>query len=613
MSVPTAALTREDAEWAKTFVTLYKFLDNHPNSEKATLLLSTCRNAYLTANALFADIQELLGGASMSPLRSGCELVAQGSTDIEKLKKRFQESLGTVAQFDQKFVVWRTRQALMDSIRAQHHVFKEQHPIDAILIDDIISGADVGPADQPDGRSAELLKIDLSERSHLEPQFEALRKLRDILDAAARLGLSYSDGLVSPPAPQMTLIEEEEVTPKVPAEERTSVFCAGRLARICGWTATDQDSALQVRIEPTYARPHNAQALTPILISQDHQSVASAAVATLLREALYSAHAIALAKFKPNVSVPPMPAVFEIALPVPRPTLSGSAIQSLRLDRVLCSSAHRPPNHGKIALANLAVPVGRLNTTDYAFTDMAVSELIEADFNKAVHSAAEQGCLAIAFPEYSIPRAMHERLLDIANRNKLVVIGGFEGQWQTDKLCDEVFVAIPGEPRLYHQYKQSPSLEEPQPATFHHDGVLRLFCNSPIGDFAIIVCSDYLEAATFDAWTLDGPLPDVLFVIARNQYADLYKNFAIADSFRLYCCVAVCNVLDSDAGATSEGTFVVTPEKAAPVQLGSTVIVAGTFLSGISVHEISFEAIRARERGKPAKNFFAVPRSAQRT
>ena len=47
----------EDATWVRIFVTLYTFLGTQPKSEDATLLLSTCRHAYLTANAEFPDIQ----------------------------------------------------------------------------------------------------------------------------------------------------------------------------------------------------------------------------------------------------------------------------------------------------------------------------------------------------------------------------------------------------------------------------------------------------------------------------------------------------------------------------------------------------------------------------
>src|SRR4051812_41841242 len=116
MSTHTPAYTREDAEWARNFINLYKFLQSHPNSENATLLLSTCRNAYLTVNALFADVQVLLGGASMSPLRAACELLGQETPDATRVKARCKEALATNAQFDQKQAVWNDRRALMKSL-----------------------------------------------------------------------------------------------------------------------------------------------------------------------------------------------------------------------------------------------------------------------------------------------------------------------------------------------------------------------------------------------------------------------------------------------------------------------------------------------------------------
>lgn len=608
MSTNAPALTSEDAEWARNFVALHKFLKDHPKSEDATLLLSTCRNAYLTVNALFADVQALLGGAAKSPLRAACELVRQESPEIPTIRRRFQEALRIIAQFDLKHAVWRDRHALKKSVDDRLLAFEDQNPLDAVLVKAVLSETHIVPTDEADGRSVELLKINLAEQRHLDHHFETLRKLRDILEACARLGISYTDQVT---LPQMTLIQDNREEQAAPVD-KTVVHWVDRLAELCDWTATKVGEELEVRIEPTYKRPSNAHPLAPTRITHSRE-VSAAPIATLVREALYFAHSTASSVFEPNVFESPMPSVFEIALPVPRPTLSGAEILPVVLKRVRCSSANRPSDYGKVALAHLAVPVAKLNGKDFAFNDISVVEQIEADFNKAVHAARSAGCLAVAFPEYSIPLRMRERLLQIANRNNLVLIGGFEGQWHEAKLRDEVFVAIPGEPHLYQQFKQSPSLEEQQPASFYRDGLLKLFANSPIGDFAVIACSDFIESATLNAWTLDGPLPDVIFVIARNPYDALYESLAITDSFRLYCFVAICNVHDDEQQATAKGTFIVAPLRASPVQHGDFVQVEGTFLTGISVHELPFAAIRARERGKPAYEFFAVPRSAKRS
>lgn len=615
----------EDAAWARSFVTLYTFLGTHPNSEDATLLLSTCRNAYLTVNAEFADIQELLGGAVVSPLRAGLETIAQGSLDGPKINLRFRNALGTIAQFDHKARVWAARVTLHESILQLFATYEAENELDAISIRDIVHGTDIGPSDPEDGRHAHLLHLDLTEQSHLRAHFEALRRLRDLTEAIARFGMSYADTIVAPPPPPRTadlfadVTDETEAASTEVPPDHTVAFWAEKIASICDWTTQGDESELRVKVEFKHSRPDAAVKKTDYTIKRgtEGELIARVDAVAFLREALWCAHGIATAEFKPNISSRPMPAVFEIYLPVPRPRPTSGDIQSLMLHRKTCGGTHRTPDTGKVALAHLAVPVSALSLTDYEFKDEATRDVVEADINKAVRIAKASSCQALVFPEYSIPQKLRNRLLEIATSNGVTIIGGFEGSWRDGKLADEVFVAIPGEPNLYHQFKQSPSLEEPLPRGMFHDGSLRLFTNSPIGDFAVVVCSDFLEVATLDAWSLAGPLPDILFVVARNPYPDLYKHFAITDSFRLYCSVAVCNVLDGkdldgNEKTTSDGTFVISPRKDNPVDAGTDVVVNGTYLKKITLHDIPFSTIRARERGKPVSGFFAVPRSARR-
>ncbi len=610
--------TRQDAEWARSFVVLYQFLEGHPRSEDATLLLSTCRNAYLTINAQFADIQELLGGSDVSALRAGLELVDQGGSDAARVKKRFQDALAPIAQLDRKVSVWQDRHAINAGIAAQFDTYSAEHPLDSVVIRDIVFGTDVGPKNPEDGRFAELLRLDLAEQPHLQPYFEDLKRLRDLTEAVARFGMSYADSMPPPVKKQIDLLEDDAHVAAATEvrEDRTVAYWARKISEHCGWTASGDETHLHVQVEPNYPRPAGAKPAGTITIARGGAAgtIKPADAVSLLREALWCAHGIATSKFKPNVLGRPMPEVFDINLPVRHPAPTNADIQPLKLVRKVCQGTHRTPETGKVALAHLTVPLGQISLNDYEFKATKDAEAVENDVIKAVQAAQQAQCLAVVFPEYSIPRQMGVRLLEMAARFNIVLIGGFEGTYREGKLVDEVFVAIPGEPKLYHQYKQSPSLEEPTPVGFFHDGSLHLFCSSPIGDFCVVVCSDFLETATQDAWTLAGPLPDIIFVVARNPYPDLYQSFAITDSFRLYCSVAVSNVLDAKDPAltSSKGSFVVSPLRDKPVDEGVDVAVNGTFLRKVTVHDIRFASIRARVRGKPDQGFFAVPRSAKR-
>jgi hypothetical protein len=121
-----------------------------------------------------------------------------------------------------------------------------------------------------------------------------------------------------------------------------------------------------------------------------------------------------------------------------------------------------------------------------------------------------------------------------------------------------------------------------------------------------------LQLATLQAWRSDGPLPEVLFVVARNKYPDLYLNLARTDAVRLYAAVVIANACESGSTLTNEGSLVVVPRREGQVLAGETVNIEGTFLKNISVYEISLHAIRARSRGKPDKDYLAVPNSAKR-
>jgi len=68
-------------EFAASWIALNRLITKCKGQERATLLLSTCRNAYMTANALFTELQVILGdGNQQFSLRAGAELLIKGST-----------------------------------------------------------------------------------------------------------------------------------------------------------------------------------------------------------------------------------------------------------------------------------------------------------------------------------------------------------------------------------------------------------------------------------------------------------------------------------------------------------------------------------------------------
>ena len=252
-----------------------------------------------------------------------------------------------------------------------------------------------------------------------------------------------------------------------------------------------------------------------------------------------------------------------------------------------------------------------MDDRNYQLTE-EVARSVKADVRLAAQQAEANQCEAIVFPEYSIPTSMEQEILELAGRHNLVIIAGLDGQWLDGKLCDQAIVAIPGELQPHYQRKQEPSLEEESGNAFYRDGLLRLFSNSPIGEFAVVLCSDLMQISALQAWKADGPLPELIFVVARNAYPELYLNFAKGDSVRLYAAVVIANVCKEKQGLTNQGSCAVVPHRIEQVLVASRVDVAGSYLKDISVYDISLRAIRARSRGKPESDYFAVPNSARR-
>ena len=116
--VASAKPTRDDIEWASDFAALNALLNAcGNNSERATLLLSTCRNPYLTINALFVDLQVLMGDArDLSDLRSGAELMMDGK-NARQIRALFGRAMQTIHEFESKREVWEDRREIWQEIQ----------------------------------------------------------------------------------------------------------------------------------------------------------------------------------------------------------------------------------------------------------------------------------------------------------------------------------------------------------------------------------------------------------------------------------------------------------------------------------------------------------------
>lgn len=606
--------SRDDIEWAEGFKALNSLLKLCKSSEKAALLLSTCRNAYLTVNALFAELQVVLGGASdPSALRGASELILRGA-ESKRIWERVGRALQVLHEFELKRAVWTNREGIWKDIESASSRLEQADRLAKDRAAIFLGAPKIN--DRGDGWWHELLAIDLRSQPHLGQYFELLDQVFNILHCSAELGRCVASDLDSDPQASLNLAaggvdrDEPQVLNRV-------LELTKDLATSCDWVTVETSDTLVIHLTGAYRRPRSSSGIDritfPIVVVEDEtfRSIAPS-LGTLMREALYVAHARLNEKFKPNVAKPPMPEPFLIDLPQPEPTFQNGQVRAIEVERMRCAANSRPTDVVRVAIANLAVPYAEVNKKNLRLSK-DIADDVTREVRRALVLAESNKCDVIVFPEYSVPSSMGAELLSAANQKNIVIIAGLDGKYRDEKLCDEALIAIPGEKIPHFQRKQEPSLEELSRDTFYCDGILRLFSNSPIGDFAVVMCSDWLQLSTLQAWKSEAPLPELLFVVARNPYTELYLNFAKADAVRLYTGIVIANICDAADGVNCEGSGAVMPMRGDQEVVGQTVEPGEGLLKGVSIYELSLHAIRARSRGKPEPGYLAVPPAAKRT
>lgn len=611
--------TGDDITWAHHFKAIYTLLEHCEKSEKATLLLSTCRNAYMTLNALFSELQEVMGDVSDPPaLRGGSELLLGKELDAIRIRDRFGRAIQTLKVFEQKRDVWLERNEVWADIEQAKRALAQTDGLAAREVDLVLGTVRVPDKGMGDGFDYELLGIDLQPRPHLQALFDKIDTVYTLLGHLARLG--WRAGIAMSRRKDTSQQLELEVTNPDDIQQLPDNYLyevVNDIADACGWSIVRTPAGHVVELANNYSRPQNsANNITiAIPVTSHAEAVASFAssLGALIREGLYFAHGELVESFRPNVAKPPMPSIFSIALPPPVQSERRGALSPLKLHAVRCTTSDKPSDVVRIGLAHLALPFKDMNGGTYRIPEEK-TKVVTADIRKAIRVAKESGCQAIVFPEYSMPRMMHDELCKLSESEQLIIIGGLEGEWKHGKLLAQALILIPGEHHAHFQCKQEQSLEEEAGDSFYRDGEVRLFCNSPIGDFSVIVCSDFLQLSSLQTWTPDVQLPELLFVVARNTYHDLYVSFAKADAVRLYTSVVISNVVDEDDNrANNQGSCVVVPSKNDMVLTGTEHTVAGHYTKSVHAYDVSLRAIRAKSRGKPESGYLTVPKSAQRT
>lgn len=161
-------------------------------------------------------------------------------------------------------------------------------------------------------------------------------------------------------------------------------------------------------------------------------------------------------------------------------------------------------------------------TIDHLFflTDTAhIKQYINTIFTKAKQQAVD----VIVFPELSIPQHLINDIAKLNSDTQRVIIAGSHYYKSSNGYISRCPVII-GK-HVYFTEKISPSPLEKSPIAdkgLTPGEKILLFKNSPIGNFAILICSDYLQDKIKQK--LIQYNIDVLFVVAFQRQSDIYHS-----------------------------------------------------------------------------------------
>jgi predicted amidohydrolase len=251
-------------------------------------------------------------------------------------------------------------------------------------------------------------------------------------------------------------------------------------------------------------------------------------------------------------------------------------------------------------------------------------EKVETALELAVKRAAENQATALLLPEYAIPRRFADTLSAIAKEQGIGLIGGLEATTFSRESTDlqryavnQAVIQLPGVNQPYYaeglvQNKRAASAYEPE---LFGGSDFTLFEGSPLGNFGVVLCSDYREMDILTAFADAGELIDCFFVCAMNPHPRLFEQLAIADAHRLHAFVVVANNFHSpnDDIASSDGSVMCCPmrEPTHQVQAPENAVELGIPAIGGKSPAIAFFEIPVgklqHNSARPPKGFLPAP------
>ncbi len=595
-TVTLAVPSKDDIDYAEYFVDVATAIDAAAHSESVALRLSTCRNLYLTVNAIFVDVRLILGhGRNPSELSSAIETARR--SDYVRSNTLIDRVRSVLSQIDDKVKCWNDREMLdaeFASAVAELDVIARDR-IHYLLHHCRTTNSRTGQVWDP--KYYELSKAQPADALELMTSLarvtDRVRAVASVLRCVTALQQRWREG-------------EQLYGPDCASLWHDLASCIRHNALVLGGAIEDDACHLQPAdadepvVTVSSQIPHDAKVVVQHVI---------ASMSIIEREQ----YGNLVRSFSSNESPPPLPPPFVVDLREKQ--LSESRSKQSEVPRLrYYDVGTRVPSSTRVAVPQFGIPVAWYNERDFRFIADKEREEVVRLANASLDAATRAGASAIVFPEFFLPRFAIDDLAMRARDAGMILVAGLEGMLASGMLVNSLAIEIPGHPRI-EQVKQGPSGYET--ADFHRSPVLHVVERSSLGTFAALACSDVLEWPLISALADARTLIDVLIVCSCNPYPELYEQVARADASRLYCGVVIANNCPNEGDgstASARGTGLWLPTRHATNEMAEDVDVITAPVCGepprLRVLTVPLGEVR-RNRLKPATGFLPVPRCRQ--
>lgn len=164
-------------------------------------------------------------------------------------------------------------------------------------------------------------------------------------------------------------------------------------------------------------------------------------------------------------------------------------------------------------------------------------------YKESIEKASLQSANVIVFPEMFFPSSQISYLKEISRDKNMIIITGLDYEYdELNNPINSCAILLPNgdlirQQKLYRSKYDSPEMRSGKE--------LFVFTETPIGNFSVLICFDYLSPQ--DLIKLRGVI-DTLFVITLNPDERTYNENAKADAYRfLYGFIVIVNAFDPDS------------------------------------------------------------------